>query len=323
MRSEGEGRALAIAWTVALALIGASAEAQFLGHNFTGDMGLMSGTQGPPGWNVTLMYLRYDGETLRGSDGQSVAIDPEERGSLDANSYVLGITWVGEGRILGGNYGFGIFPAATDNRFEVPILGVSESVDTGLTDTYVQPLVLGWHEERADYTAGLGVYAPTGSYDADSDDNLGLGMWSFELFAGATVYLDEARSWHFATTAFYETHTEKKGTDLEVGDILTLEGGLGRSWMEGALTVGIAYYAQWKVTADSAGDLQPVLERLDLGKHRGYGVGPELTLPIATSKKLIGFINARFLWETGVRSQLEGTVFTLAASFPVPGISLE
>ena len=308
---------------LALALLASPTEAQFLGHNFTGDMGLMSGTQGPPGWNVAAMYLRYDGETLRGPDGESIAIDPDEQGSLDANAYAVAITWVAEKKILGGNYSFGIFPAFTDNRFEVPILSLDEKVDTGFTDIYIQPINLGWHKQRADYIAGVGIYAPTGSYDVTADDNLGLGMWSFELFGGTTVYLDKAKSWHFATAAFYEIHTEKKGTDIKVGDILTLEGGLGKSWMEGALTAGIAYFAQWKVTDDRAGELQPILDELQLGRHRGYGFGPELTVPIATSKKLIGFINARFLWETGIRSQLEGTVFTLAASFPIPSIALQ
>ena len=74
---------------LALALLASPTEAQFLGHNFTGDMGLMSGTQGPPGWNVAAMYLRYDGETLRGPDGESIAIDPDEQGSLDANAYAI------------------------------------------------------------------------------------------------------------------------------------------------------------------------------------------------------------------------------------------
>ena len=41
------------------------------------------------------------------------------------------------------------------------------------------------------------------------------------------------------------------------------------------------------------------------------------------SASVIGFINARFLWENGIRSQLEGTVFTLAASFLIPSIALQ
>ncbi len=309
-------------WLI-LVLAASPAGAQFLGHNYPGDLGLMSGTQAPPGWNLAAVYLRYDGETLRDRDGNSVALDPDEQGSLDVNSYALALTYVTEKRILGGTYGFGIFPAFTDNRFQAPILLINEKVDTGFTDLNIQPITLGWNTKRADFTAGLSIYAPTGSYEAGADDNLGMGMWTFEIFGGTTVYLDKARSWHFATAAYYETHTKKEGTDIKVGDILTLEGGLGKSFMEGALSVGVAYYAQWKVTGDDpGGDLQDVFDEY-FGKHRGFGVGPEVTIPIATKKKLICFINARFLWETGIRSQLEGSSFAIAAAFPIPSIPLQ
>ena len=76
---------------LAIALLASPAEAQFLGHNFTGDMGLMAGTQAPPGWNLAVVYLRFDGETLRDRDGNSITLDPEERGSLDVNSYALAL----------------------------------------------------------------------------------------------------------------------------------------------------------------------------------------------------------------------------------------
>jgi len=309
-------------WMV-LALATTPASAQFLGHNYTGDMGLMAGTQAAPGWTLAGVYLRYDGGTLRDRDGNSVALDPEERGSLDVNSYALSLSYVTEKKILGGTYGFSIVPAFTDNRFQAPILAINEKVDTGFTDLYIQPLTLGWNTQRADFTAGLGIYAPTGSFEPGADDNLGMGMWSFEIMGGTTVYLDKAKSWNFAAAVFYETHTKKKDTDIKVGDIFTLEGGLGKSFMEGAFNVGVAYFAQWKVTGDDpGGDLQPVFDEL-FGKHRGFGVGPEVTFPIATKKKLIGFINARYVWEFGIRSQLEGSHFILAAAFPIPSIPLQ
>ena len=139
------------------------ASAQFLGHNYTGDMGLMSGTQAAPGWNLAGVYLRYDGETLRDRDGNSVALDSEERGSLDVNAYAISISYVTEKKVLGGTYGLSIVPAFTDNRFQAPILAINEKVDTGFTDLYIQPITLGWNTKRADFTAGLGIYAPTGS----------------------------------------------------------------------------------------------------------------------------------------------------------------
>ena len=300
------------------------ARAQFLGHNFHGDYGVLSATQPTPGAWLSPMYLRYDGDTLRNRNGDPVMIDPERRGEIDVSSYVLGLWYVTESKLLGGSYSFALFPALTDNTLEAPILELNQRSSTGWADLYIQPINLGWNTERADFMAGLGVYAPVGRYDVDADDNLGLGMWSVELFGGATLYFDRAKRWHFATSAFYETHTEKKDTDITVGDILTLEGGLGRSWMEGAVTVGVAYYAQWKMTDDDLGiDFELPGDRKLLGRHRVYGFGPDVTIPIATKKNLIAFLNLRYFWESGARTTLEGNTFTFAATFPVPSIQLQ
>lgn len=295
------------------------AHAGFSGHNTKGDFGLQSGTQPPPGFLITPMYYRYSADTLRNRSGDKVGIDPQRRGSLDVNAYVLGFIWVSDDlKILGGNYGFQAFPAFTDNTLEVPLLGLNESVDTDLTDLYFQPINLGWNTDQADFVAGLGIYAPVGKYEPGGSRNTGLGMWSFEPFVGTTVYLDEQKSWSFAATAFYEMHSEKEDTDIRVGDILTIEGGLGKAFMGGAVNVGAAYYAQWKITDDDLGLDAHFPGGRGLAKHRVYGLGPEVTLPIAPKGDLFGFINARYFWEFGARSTLEGNTFVLTAIIPIP-----
>lgn len=309
---------------VALGMFSYQAHAGYLGHNGLGDFGLQSGTQPDPGLYLSLMYLRYDSDTLRNRDGDSISLDPNNPGSITVNGYVAGIWYVTNLKIVGANYGFMILPGFTNNQLEAPILGLVQKTDFGLADLYIQPINLGWHTRRADFIAGFGMFVPTGRYDPDASDNLGMGMWSFEFSAGATIYFDKAQSWHFATTAFYEIHSKKKNTDIRVGDILTLEGGLGKSFMEGALMVGAAYYAQWKLTDDFLGqDIEELLGGQKLGKHRGFGLGPELTFPIATKKKLIALITGRFFWETGVRSSLEGTTFVINATFPIPSVPLQ
>ena len=275
----------ALVSVAALLLYASQAHAQFLGHNAPGDYGLQSGTQAPPGiYLVAPLYLRYDSDTVRNGLGNRSPLQAD----VGVNAYVFGVSWVSNVKVIGANYSFGVFPGFTDNKLEAPVIGVTQGVDTGFTDLYVQPINLGWHTERADFIAGLGVYAPTGRYELGANDNLGLGMWSFEVFGGTTVYFDEAKSWHVATTAYYETHTEKEGSDIKVGDILTFEGGLGKSFMQGALSVG-----------------------------------PEVSIPIASKRKLYGFLNFRYLWETGVRNNLEGNLFVLTASFPIPSVSLQ
>ena len=126
-----------------------------------------------------------------------------------------------------------------------------------LSDVLIRPLDLGWHTKRADVTAGFQIYAPTGRYARGGSDNVGKGMWTYEPFLGTTVYFDEKRTVSLATTAFWEFHGDKKDTDTKVGQLLTLEGGVGKSYLGGGLVVGAAYYAQWKLTRGSVGRVRP------------------------------------------------------------------
>ena len=137
------------------------------------------------------------------------------------------------------------------------------------------------------------------------------------------AYLDKAKTWHLAAAAFYETHTHKDGSDIQVGDLLTVEGGLGWSFLDGAANLGLAFYGQWKVTDDDLGLPFDLPHGPSIGRHRVYGIGPELTIPIATKEKLIGILNARYLWETGARTTLEGNTFVFTATFPIPSVPLQ
>lgn len=297
-----------------------TAQAQLNGHNTKGDYGLTSGTQVPVGNYAVGMYYDYSADTLRNRNGDSLPAT-SSGGSVDIAAGVAGFIKTTDRKLFGGNYGFSIYAVATNNAVELPALQTDTKTSTGLGDTYIQPLVLGWTTNRADFMAGLGVYAPTGRFDPDADDNRGMGMWSYEAFAGTTVYFDDARSWHFAATAFYEAHGKKEDTDIRVGDILTVEGGLGKSFMGGAASAGLAYYAQWKVSRDDFGATPP--GGPIIGKHEVFGIGPEINLPLASKTKLYGFANLRYFWETGSRSTLEGDTLLLTFSFPIPSIPLQ
>ena len=303
------------AMVLAAALAANTASAQLLGHNFPGDFGLTAGTQPPPGWWPGLVYINYRADTLRDGNGNSISLDPQQRSDLDVDAVAPLVWWVSEKKIWGGNYSFVIAASGAKARAEAPIFGLALDISSDLSDAYVQPINLGWHTQRADYTAGLGVYVPTGTYEPDANDNVGLGMWSYEVFGGTTLYLDKARSWNLALAAFYETHSEKEGSDVRVGDILTLEGGLGKSFAQGAINVGAAFYGQWKVSDDDFGG--PLPPSVEVGRHRGFGVGPEAVLPILVKKKLRGILSLRYLWETDVRTNIEGQSFVATVVFPI------
>jgi hypothetical protein len=262
-----------------------------------------------------------------------MTLDPTQAGSQTIHTGVPLVLYVSSKKLFGANYGMMAVMPFANGALEAPGLGLSEHASTGPSDLYVMPLQLGWHLKRADFTTGFALFAPTGRYSSGASDNLGKGMWSYEVSGGTTLYLDEARSLSVATTAYWETHSKKEGerrienatlTDIKVGQLLTLEGGLGKSFLHGAASVGLAYYAQWKLTSDQM-SLSPSLlpgSAPDLDKHRVFGFGPDVTIPIATKSRLIALVNARYMWETGAELKTQGQTLMLTTTFPTGGIRI-
>lgn len=301
--------------------------AQFNGSHTLGDFGVESGTQPAPGFYAALFYYHYSSDTIKDSKGNTLTLSPEAPGSLSISSPSPLFWYVSKSKFLGANVGaMAVIPWA-NSSLDAPIFGLDSQTDTSLSDLFIRPLDLGWHEKKADFVAGLGIYAPTGTYVLGGSENTGKGMWTYEPYVGTTLYLDEKKSLSFATTAFYEFHGTKRDTDIKVGQLLTLEGGLGKSYLGGGLILGVAYYAQWKITKDSlgtfelpgGGTIDPKLNN----KNRVYGLGPDITLPIATKKKLFALVNIRYMWEMGARTKTQGQSLIFTVTFPVPSVKLD
>ena len=211
-------------------------------------------------------------------------------------------------KVLGGTYGFQFLVPTVASSLELPRLGFSTSSSLGLSDIFVQPVNLGWHTSRADYMAGLGFYAPTGDYVPNGNENKGLGMWTFELSGGSTLHFDAGRRYQVSAIISYETHTNKEDQDLKVGDVLTVEGGLGGRVLGDKLQVRVAYGGQWKISDDSGNDFPTSLAP---GRNHIYTVGPELVYTGLYSAPFIGSLTARYLWDVGARSSFEGNRFAV------------
>ncbi len=301
--------------------------AQLNGMHTLGDSGVLSGTQPAPGFYASMFYYRYATDTLKDKNGATVGPNAGEPASLTVKAYTPMFWYVSPAKLAGATVGAFVTLPFVNTAIEAPAFGLANSGSTKYTDMLVRPLDLGWRLGRADVTAGFQFYAPTGTYAFGGSDNNGKGMWTYEPFVGTTVYLDAKKSVSVATTAFWEFHGKKKDTDIKVGQILTLQGGLGKSFLGGGAVVGAAYYAQWKLTADTLGSFTlPGGNTLspDLGgmKHRVVGLGPELTLPVASKTKLFALVNVRYLWEMGARSKTQGTGLALTATFPLPSVRL-
>ena len=311
-------RRLVVATVVVICMLPLSVYADFKGHHSPGGWGLQSGSQTPPGSvTITPFYSRYHSDTLVDKNGDEFNLSGKSR-DLTVNALGLFGWWVSNYSILGANWGMMAVIPAADNSLEFADFEFKQNFSLG--DIYLQPINLGWHLKQADFMASYGLYFPTGRYEFGADDNSGLGMWTHEFGAGTTLFFDSERKWHLSAMGFFELHTKKQDTDIQVGNILTLEGGLGRSWYEGALSVGIAYYAQWKLTEDTIGgldELDPSLpSTLTLNRSQLYALGPEINIPIIRKDKLISLIVARYQWEFEARATLEGQAFNLFVNFP-------
>jgi hypothetical protein len=187
---------------------------------------------------------------------------------------------------------------------------------------YVQPISLGWTKPRADFTAAYGLYIPTGRYEDGASNNTGLGQWAQEILVGTTVYLNERRTIHAATTATFDFQSKKEDSETKVGNIMNLEGGVGADFLGGGLTTGLAYFGTFKLTDDEFDQRAPAL--LIRGKNRVWGVGPEVTLALASRAKRVvyGFVTVRYQWELGARTTTEGGAWNVLATFPLKPIPI-
>jgi hypothetical protein len=328
LRRSASGVVLAL-----VTLVAAPAFAQLNGENLLGDTGVKNGSQAAPGIYSAFLYYRYGTDVIKDKNGNERTADPGQPGSETLNAFMGIFIYVSKTKVLGANYGMMAAVPSANAALEAPAFGFQDEIDTGAADLYLMPLQLGWHRPRADVVTAFALFAPTGRYEAGSDNNIGKGMWSYELSAGTTLYLDRQKSVSVSTSGFWEIHTKKSGTGdvsvgpatlkgVKVGQLLTLEGGVGKSFLEGAASVGMAYYAQYKLTNDQFDIPANLPGGALIGKHRVWGFGPDVTIPVATKTKLISFVNVRYLWEAGARTKTEGQSLVVTATFPLPSITI-
>jgi hypothetical protein len=300
------------AMAMAAAMVPGTSYAQLKGHYVPGFTGLQSGSQGPPAITIVMPLFFYTTDTLKDDQGDTLGQHPR----INSSFLGPGVLWVTNVKLLGGNLGGQIIPADwMKARIEGPSLDVPGSFN--FSDIYVQPLQLGWERPRADFVAGWGFFIPTGKWELGGDDNGGLGMWSHDFQAGTTVRLDNRRAWTASVLGTYEIHSKKKDVDLEVGDILTFEGGLGRSFyakVDGTplpriTSVGAVYYAQFKVTGDTASVLTPSLAER---KDHVFGVGVEANVFLPKPKLLLGI---RAVPEFGAVNRTQGLTLMVTLGY--------
>jgi len=284
--------------------VSVSLKAQYLGDQLVGLTGLKAGSQPPPGTYVTLplYYGHYDISTYNAQGDQIL-----KNSTASLNVFMLpSLQIVAPFKVLGASVGASFSEWIINGVLNQATLNFQRSSSYAYGDIYIQPLVLGWHLARADVTAGYAFFAPTGAGLA------GRHMWVNELDLGTTVYLDPAKHFNASAMMFYDFNRPKRNTNITVGDIVTLTGGIGRSFLKGAANAGVAYGAQWKTTHDSGSDIPPFLP---ITNGRVFGVGPELDMPVFAKGRNVGIVQFRYLWLPGPKTEFGGRALTATFTF--------
>jgi hypothetical protein len=315
-------RIILIAAALVAGLLGDSRDAfaQLKGHYVPGFSGLENGTQPSPSISLAVPIYIYPTDTIKNDQGDPFGVHPRITASFAGAALAL----VTNAKLLGANVGAQVIPVAfIKSRIEAASLDVPGSF--AFTDIYVQPLWLGWHTSRAEYTVGWGFFAPTGKWAAGATDNAGLGMWSNDFQAGTTVHLDDKHAWSTSVLATYEIHSHKTDSTLKAGDILTFEGGTGRSFYKTVtgtqipriFSVGAVYYVQAKVSAD--GGVGPLADLLIAGhKDRVFAMGAEGSVFLPKPKLLV---DARVVGEFGARNRTQGLTFVLSLGWQLKSLA--
>lgn len=299
-------RKVVFAMAAGLILGAGPARAQLTGSGVGGDWGMKAASQPPPGYYLGYLMYGYDTSTIVGKQGNEFQL----AGSLGVRAHVA-VSWiVTNKKLFGANY-------STIMAFSVPNLAIEaprldlKTGNYGFGDLYVQPINLGWHKNRADFMAWYGVYMPTG----DMAKGTGQGMWSHEIAGGATFFLNKGKTWHAAALPVLEFHTKKQDSDLQVGNILTVKGGVGKTSMK-ILDLGMGYYTRWKISDDSGLGI-PAIVQSRLGKNRNYGLGPEasIVLPLKKDLSKLAIVDFKYFFETGTVLSTKGRTMVFTVLF--------
>ncbi|WCT09998.1 SphA family protein [Mucilaginibacter jinjuensis] len=285
---------------------------QLKGDRLLGGIGLDAGSQAPAETFSLLVPLYfYDASSLKNANGNKIA-EP------NFNMFITGVggSYVSSLKILGANYGASVLLPFAQNRIQGN--NVDSKSSFAYSDTYLQPFQLGWKTKVADVVFSYGMYIPTGKYEFGGSSNAGLGMFTNEFQTGTTLRLDPKGSISFSSLFSYEIHNDKKGTDIKPGDILSIEGGLGKTWYtfngskipSSIIKAGAVYYMQFKTSNDelpAPAIITPYANSIYLpGKDHVYSAGLEGNILLTKSRMLFGL---RWFDEFSAVNRFQGNTF--------------
>lgn len=278
----------------------------------------------PPGTYYAQYNYWYHTDTFRNRDGHAideVTIFPrvprlrrKVKVDTELDLFVISpaILYSPDWTVLGARVGAYLTQPIANPSLDAAITGVERGIgfdgDTwGAGDLFVQPLWAQWSWERADVALGYGFYAPSGRFDAGATDNIGLGYWTQQIQNGAQVWLDPQKTISLIAAQTWEFNDRVEDTDLRAGPRVSINWGIGKTFVDGLLEALVIGYDTFQLSPDSGSD-QPLLGRG--ATDQVHAVGLQLGSPKYG-------LSVKYLREFGAEDRFEGDVFTITFALPL------
>jgi hypothetical protein len=299
-------RSFAVAGVVCIALGASTARAQTRGVYPLGMSATGSGIVAEPGLSYSNMFLLYSRDKAVGADGEVTAIG-QNSVLMDMNT----LSWVSEKRVFGS--------AKFSMAATLPIANNSLSSDVtgpisgggGFADSFYQPAIFGWHFERADIKAAYGFLAPTGSFDAEANDNVGSGYWTHVILSGQTFFPTKSKRTAISAFQMYELHGSQSGTGLRPGDTINLDFSVLHTLPERGATrvqVGVVGYAARQTSAKKG----PTVTVADAAtRYHVNALGVASIVALTENRVTLGF---KYFDELANESTFEGYSFQISVA---------
>jgi len=291
---------------VLIAVEADSALAQVRGVYPLGMSATGSGVTPQSGFSYANQLLSYSRDESKDSEGVVVATGSNSV-LMDMNS----IIWVSPEKFLAGaKFSASATLPVARNSLTSDVIGPI-SGGSGFADSYYQPFILGWETTRADIRTAYGFLAPTGSFDATANNNVGSGYWTHVVSSGQTFYLTKDKSTAISAFQMYEFHTTQESTGIHPGQNLDLDYSITRTFAVGSsvnLQVGLVGYGQWQTT-DKTGPSITAVQGSAYYKVNAMGFSSNVFLP--KQKLSVGF---KYFEEFLDRSTFQGHSIQVSGS---------
>ena len=270
------------AFLILLCFLSSTARLQAQGH-FTGSSFNPNDYFIPPvsGW-VFSLYYSYSNMDYFNQDGnktdlieisQNPPFSIEISQEVITHSVVPMALYFGKGKILKANWGVMAIPIVNSPSANVALdfyIGQNTPANQdininsfGLGDFYVQPIWLTWEKNKLTTAFSYGLWVPTGKYEANDTENIGLGYVSQNIRL-ATRYRPDAK-YTLTGAITFESNFSQKDVDFKEAPHLTFDYG-GTYYFANGHEAGILGYETWQ-TGDDKG------EKAVPDKDHIYGIG--------------------------------------------------